>query len=245
MTTTITANEATAARSAVGTPGRRRIVRSGAAGPVGPVAVPSRSAIFFGSGRTKTTIESPISIRTPAVTHGATSSDGSSPLPAKSGLNTKGPKSAPTTEPLRTYEMPRARRSGGYMSPPAARESVTVPVALPIRKKPMTTPTPEEAPAESAVTRPPAAPRTNPVAMTGMRPRRSIARPAGSAAHAALARKIAGPRPRSPSNPVASTKVVDASAATSWSAPEVTAMVAASRIVLRRTVRWRSAVIGR
>ena len=43
-------------------------------------------------------------------------------FPAKSGPKTVGPRIAPKTDPKSTYEMPRARRSGGYMSPAAARD---------------------------------------------------------------------------------------------------------------------------
>src|SRR3954449_12352148 len=74
--------------------------------------------------------------------------------------------------------------------------------------------------------------------MTGRRPIRSIARPAGTAVSADAVRKIAGPRPRRPSTPVTSTNVIDETAATSWSTAEYTAMAAASSTVLRRTGRW-------
>ena len=77
-------------------------------------------------------------------------------------------------------------------------------------------------------------PATQPPASTGMRPCRSIRRPAGSAARAPAVRKIAGPSPRIPSIPVTSTSVTVATATASCTMPESDVSVAASRIVLRR-----------
>ena len=54
----------------------------------------------------------------------------------------------------------------------------------------------------------------NPPASTGIRPTRSIARPAGRAASAPVARIRAGPSPSSPSTPVTTTKVIVATAST-------------------------------
>ena len=67
---------------------------------------------------------------------------------------------------------------------------------------------------------------------------RSMSLPAGMAADAEATRKMAGPSPSSPSIPVTSTKVIDDTAATSWSTAEYTAIVAASSSVFRRT--WSS-----
>ena len=59
--------------------------------------------------------------------------------PERSGLKTAGPRIAPKTAPTRTSAMPRARRSGGYMSPAAARASSDVPLAVPTRTSPRKT----------------------------------------------------------------------------------------------------------
>ena len=75
---------------------------------------------------------------------------------------------------------------------------------------------------------------------TGLRPYRSIARPATAPVSAAATRKIAGPSPRSPLTPVTRTNVSDETAATSCTTAEFTASVAASRTVFRRTTRSRS-----
>ncbi|MDQ3777557.1 MAG: hypothetical protein M3310_01625 [Actinomycetota bacterium] len=80
----------------------------------------------------------------------------------------------------------------------------------------------------------PTAPSTNPVAITGIRPKRSMDRPAGRDVSAEAVRKIAGPSPRSDSKPVTSTKVRLETAATSWIVAELTAITVASRTVLRR-----------
>ena len=68
-----------------------------------------------------------------------------------------------------------------------------------------------------------------------MRPCRSIARPAGKAASAAVVRKIAGPRPRMPSIPVTTTSVTVATATTSWIVPERQTSAPERRSVFRRT----------
>ena len=72
----------------------------------------------------------------PAASQGTTRAWVSSSLPAKSGRKTSGPSAAPKSAPKRTYEMPRARRSGGYMSAAAARASRIVPWAMPTSAKP-------------------------------------------------------------------------------------------------------------
>ena len=89
----------------------------------------------------------------------------------------------------------------------------------------------------SAISEQPIAATTKPAASTGTRPKRSIARPAGSAARPDDARKIAGPRPSSPSIPVIATNVSELTAAASWKRHEFTASAAASRIVFLRTFR--------
>ena len=142
-----------------------------------------------------------------AATHGSTSASRSSSFPAKSGRKTSGPSAAPKSAPKRTYEIPRARRSGGYMSAAAARASRIVPCAIPTRAKPAITSTAESTSQPSAVVRQPAMPARQPPARTGTRPYRSIRRPAGSAASAPAVRKMAGPRPRIPSMSVTSTSV--------------------------------------
>ena len=84
--------------------------------------------------------------------------------------------------------MPRARRSGGYMSPAAVRMSSVTAPDTPIRTKPGMTAKAVFQCVPSAVSAQPAEPRRKPIAITGTRPKRSIARPAGSAESAAAAR---------------------------------------------------------
>ena len=116
--------------------------------------------------------------------------------------------------------MPRARRSGGYMSPAAVRISSAIPLALPVSQKPRITSGVESAAVAAAVRAHPAVAIAYPAAITGRRPSRSIARPAGRAVSADAVRKIAGPSPSRPSTPVTSTKVSEDTAATSWSTAE-------------------------
>jgi hypothetical protein len=131
--------------------------------------------------------------------------------------------------------MPRARRSGGYMSPAAVRASSAIPIALPTATNPRMSNGADSIPQASAVSRQPATPRPKPPARTGTRPKRSISLPAGSALTAPETRKIAGPRPRIPSIPVTSTSDVVATATPSWSIPERAASDDASSRVLRLT----------
>ena len=130
--------------------------------------------------------------------------------------------------------MPRARRSGGYMSAAAARERRIVPCETPTSAKPATTIAADSTSQPSAVVRQPAIPATQPPASTGIRPSRSISRPAGSAASAPAVRKIAGPSPRMPSTPVTRTSVTVPTATASCTIPDRHVRVAASRIVFRR-----------
>ncbi|HKI22349.1 MAG TPA: hypothetical protein VKA24_02915 [Gaiellaceae bacterium] len=118
----------------------------------------------------------------------------------------------------------------------------------PIRANPTITGTACSVAVPSAVSAQPVAPSKNPTTITGTRPNLSIDQPAGKAVRADAVRKIAGPSPRSASNPVTRTNVSDETAATSWSTAELTAMIAPSRIVLRRIGRSAaapSAPIGR
>ena len=162
--------------------------------------------------------------------------------PERSGLKTAGPRIAPKTAPARTSAIPLARRSGGYMSPAAARARSDVPA----RRA-------HEDQAEEdghgrlegaserrqhAAERPD---RRSPTASTGTRPKRSIARPAGSAASAPEASTIAGPSPSSPFTPVTSTNVSEATAAESWSIPELAARAAERSAVFRLMGRSRAA----
>ena len=121
MTETITPKLAIAASSAGITPGRRRISLSGAASVVALVSRSGaiRSAITFVSGRTVSASPQVTSDRPAAASHGTVSVSAATSLPANSGPKSAGPRTAPKTEPKRTYEIPRARRSGGYMSPAA------------------------------------------------------------------------------------------------------------------------------
>lgn len=120
------------------------------------------------------------------------------------------------------------------MSPAAVRISSATPPEAPTSANPAITGTASSVAVPSAVSAQPLAPSKKPTTITGTRPKRSIAHPAGKAVNAEAVRKIAGPSPSSDSKPVTSTKVSDETAATSWSTAELTAMIAASRIVLRR-----------
>src|SRR6266498_3628098 len=118
------------------------------------------------------------------------------------------------------------------MSPAAVRMSRAMAPAAPIRLKPAISSRVELVRVASAVTPQPAAPRANPPETTGMRPKRSIIRPAGTAVSPEAVRKIAGPS--KPFTPVTRTNVSDDTAATSWRTTLLTASVAARMTVLRR-----------
>ena len=91
----------------------------------------------------------------------------------------------------------------------------------------------------SAVTAHPHEPSAKPTVITGVRPTRSIKRPAGTAVNPEDVRKMAGPSPSSPLTPVTSTKVSDETAAVNCRTAELTAIVAERRTVLRRIGRSR------
>ena len=149
-----------------------------------------------------------------------------------------GPRIAPKTAPKSTYEIPRARRSGGYMSPAAVLISSEIPLEAPTRAKPAITASVESVRVASAVSAQPHAPSAKPAVITGVRPNRSISRPAGRAVRPEEVRKIAGPRPSRPLTPVTSTKVREETAAVSCRTAEFTAIVAARMIVFRRIGRF-------
>ena len=106
------------------------------------------------------------------------------------------------------------------MSPAAVRISSAVPFAAPVSTKPAITSGALSRFVASAVSEQPTEAATYPPAITGLRPMRSINRPAGTADSAEDIRKIAGPSPSSPVTPVTSTNVIDDTAATSWSTDE-------------------------
>ena len=93
------------------------------------------------------------------------------------------------------------------MSPAAVRARSATPPAAPVNAMPAITATVESMRVASATSEQPIAAITKPTAITGTRPKWSIARPAGSAASPEDARKIAGPSPSSPSIPVICTNV--------------------------------------
>ena len=173
-------------------------------------------------------------MKPPAAAHSPASASPSSSRPASSGLKTNGPRIAPNTAPNSTSAMPCARRSGGYMSPAAVRASSAVPLAVPTSTSPPSTAGAEGSALPSAASAQPPTPMPKPAASTGTRPKRSIARPAGSAASAPDASTIAGPSPSRPLTPTTATSVSEATAADSWSIPELAASAAASSAVLRR-----------
>ena len=235
MSPTITPKLACPASSAGITPGRRTISRSGAAGACSASGcVCSSSAMRRGSGRTKSTSTTATTMKPTEANHRTASESPSRSLPASSGLKTAGPRIAPNTAPNSTSAIPRARCDGGYMSPAAVRASSDVPLEAPTPTRPASTSGAESVVQPIAASVPPAPPSTNPPAITGTRPIRSISRPAGSAASAPLASTMAGPRPSSPSTPTTSTSVSDDTAADSCSMPELAASAADSRNVLRR-----------
>ena len=172
---------------------------------------------------------------TPATSHGTTSESAStSCLSPNSGRKMSGPSAAPNTAPKRTSEMPRARRSAGYMSAAAARERSTVPDAAPTSARPRTTSAVDDQAQPNATVHVATMPVAKPPEMTGIRPNRSIARPAGSAASAAVERKIAGPSPTMLRTPVTVTSVVVPTATATCSIPPDAARPAARSRVLRR-----------
>ena len=196
----------------------------------------------FGSGRTVSTIARPTTMNPLAASHSVLSASPSRSRPASSGLNTAGPRIAPKTEPNSTSAMPRARRSGGYMSPAAVRASSPVALAAPTRIRPGEH---RDRPALRAAERGEHAARDarqeKPAARIGTRPKRSMSRPAGSDASAPEASTIAGPSPSRPSTCTTRTSVSDATAAVSCSVAEFIASELDSSAVLRRMGR---SVIG-
>src|SRR4051812_27310462 len=100
------------------TPGLRTISPSGAlvSGATASSAA-SNPAIFFVSGRTNETTVAVTRLMPAAASHGTVRLSALTSLPAKSGLKTVGPRIAPKTDPNSTYEIPRARRTGGDKSP--------------------------------------------------------------------------------------------------------------------------------
>ena len=140
ITATMTAKLAWAASRAGITPGRASSSPSEAADFGASVpSYPRSRAICLGSGRTASTSARPTIMKAPAASQSGASASPSRSRPASSGLNTSGPSSAPKTAPKRTRAMPRARRSGGYMSPAAVRASSATPLAAPTPIRPSST----------------------------------------------------------------------------------------------------------
>src|SRR5580765_4158338 len=169
------------------------------------------------------------------MSHGAASACASVARFAKTGPKTRGPQIAPLTAPKRTNDIPRARRSGGNISAAAARERRAIEPEAPRSASPAHTRYTAESRQPAETRAHPAAPPTNPPRMTGIRPTRSIRRPAGPTAAAPEARKIAGPRPRMPLIPVTATRVSELSAAASWRAAELQTRQVARRSAFGRT----------
>src|SRR6266567_875571 len=120
------------------------------------------------------------------------------------------------------------------MSPAAVRMRREMPLDAPTSAKPAITARVDPVRVARAVSAHPPAPRANPAVITGVRPIRSMRRPAGTAVNPDDVRKIAGPRPSSPLTPVTSTNVSDETAAVSWRTAEFTAIVAERITVFRR-----------
>ena len=117
----------------------------------------------------------------------------SSSFPANSGRKTSGPSAAPKRAPKRTYEIARAFFSSGYMSAAAVRANSTAPFIAPTPTNPRITSGALSTTHPSAVSKQPSMPTTKPPAITGTRPKRSIRRPAGSAASGAGGQEDRGP----------------------------------------------------
>src|SRR6478752_2120287 len=139
--------------------------------------------------------------------------------------------------------MPRARRSGAYMSPAAVRIRSDVAMPTPISTSPASSAGTDDVRVASAFNAHPLESATNPTASTGRRPCRSIVRPAITAVTPDDVRKMAGPRPSSPAWPVTSTNVSVETAAASCSTTELTALVVDRSSVFRRITGARSVVI--
>src|SRR3954451_13775903 len=141
--------------------------------------------------------------------------------------------------------MPRARRSGVYMSPAAVRIRSDVAMPTPISTSPASSAGTDDVRVASAFNAHPVESATNPTASTGRRPCRSIVRPAITAVTPDDVRKMAGPRPSSPAWPVTSTNVSVDTAAASCSTTELTALAVDRSRVFRRITGARSIVICR
>src|SRR3954469_1443205 len=154
MTETITPKLANEVSIAGITPGLRMISARGAldCGATASSGEASSSAIFFVSGRTNETTVAVIRLIAAAASHGTVRLSALTSLPANSGLNTVGPRIAPKTDPNSTYEIPRARRNGRYISPAAVRTRSADALEDPVRMKPTITAAVEPTWVPSAVT---------------------------------------------------------------------------------------------
>jgi hypothetical protein len=119
-----------------------------------------------------------------------------------------------------------------------------MPLDAPTRAKPTITSSVEIDRVASAVTPQPIAPSAKPALITGVRPTRSIKRPANTDVNPEEVRKIAGPSPRRPLTPVTRTNVSDETAAVSCRTAELTAIVAERIRVLRRIGSFTGASLG-
>ena len=121
-------------------------------------------------------------MKSPVESHGTTMSSSVSSRPANIGPNTSGPKIAAATAPKSTNEIPRARLSGGNISAAAARESSTIAPEAPVSAKPTITSVADSTAQPRPIASAARIPATKPARITGMRPKRSAARPAGKTA---------------------------------------------------------------
>ena len=85
---------------------------------------------------------------------------------------------APIAPPVTTTLMPRARTAVGYMSAAANLERAVVPVPAPLMSMEATSPPKLPYRIDSPAVRQPSMSMTCPVNSTGLRPSRSISRPA-------------------------------------------------------------------
>ena len=178
--------------------GARAAARA-ACGSAAGVPTARSSAMRFGSGRTKRTSTSPTTMKPEPASQSSASESPSRSRPERSGLKTAGPRIAPKTAPKRTSAMPASATLGRIHVPGRGAGEQRRPAGHAHERRGRgRRETPTRARSRALPGQPPAIPMTNPVAITGTRPKRSIARPAGSAASAPEASTIAGPSPSSP-----------------------------------------------
>ncbi len=204
----MTAKLASAAITAEGTPGLRRISESGAGGACGRPGLSAScisSAIVRGSGRMRSATTSPTSAMPPPTNHGIDERVELEVLPGEERPEDERPeRGAEERAEEDVRDRPSALLAPGTCPRRPCARAARLPFIAPTATKPDDHEHCVVDPHPSATRQQPAAPIPKPPAITGTRPIRSMSRPAGSAASAPAARKIAGPSPRIDSMPVTS-----------------------------------------